>query len=512
MRIPAISFAMTAIACFNFISLKAQLPFEISTSAGKISGTTIHNNITIFKGIPFAAPPVGALRWKAPQPVKAWTDVRECNRFGPSPMQPSPAPFSMWSQEFLIPKEPISEDCLYLNVWTAAKSQKEKRPVLVWIYGGGFGSGGSAVPIYDGESFASKSIVFVSINYRVGIFGFLAHPELTAESSTKSSGNYGLMDQVAALKWVQQNIAAFGGDPENVTIAGQSAGSMSVNSMVASPLAKGLFIKAIPQSGANFTSAAPSLKSAEDQGLATQESLGVNSLEALRSLSAEDLLQKSKGRFWPVVDGYVLPASIAEIFAQNKENKVSLLTGWNQDEGLAGAPVSAAEFRRQAAQYGADSAAFLRYYPSGNDEQSARSQNYLSRDQIFGAQNYTWANIASAKNQKVYVYRFTRKVPATGDYIKYGAFHTGEVPYAYNNLRFVDRPWEKEDIILANQMSSYWINFIKTGDPNGAGLPKWPLYNKQSKQIIFFDKVVTAGKMKDAAGLDLLVKILSKKE
>ncbi|RYG01076.1 MAG: carboxylesterase family protein, partial [Chitinophagaceae bacterium] len=208
---------------------------------------------------------------------------------------------------------------------------------------------------------------------------------------------------------------------------------------------------------------------------------------------------------------YLLPATIAEIFAQNKENKVALLTGWNQDEGLSGAPVSAAEFRKQASRYGADSAAFLKYYPSDNDEQSAQSQNYISRDQIFGAQNYTWANIASAKNQKVYVYRFTRKVPATGEYKKFGAFHTGEVPYAYNNLRFVDRPWEKEDIILANQMSSYWINFIKTGDPNGAGLPKWPLYNKQSKQIIFFDKVVTAGKMKDAAGLDLLVKILSGK-
>ncbi|RYF93451.1 MAG: hypothetical protein EOO02_24260 [Chitinophagaceae bacterium] len=191
MRKTAICLAVFTIACLNIFSIKAQLPSEITTDAGKISGTVIHNNISIFKGIPFAAPPVGALRWKAPQPVKHWTDVRECNSFGPSPMQPSPAPFSMWSQEFLIPKEPISEDCLYLNVWTAAKSQQDKRPVLVWIYGGGFSSGGSAVPIYDGETFASKGVVFVSINYRVGIFGFLAHPELTAESSTKSSGNYG---------------------------------------------------------------------------------------------------------------------------------------------------------------------------------------------------------------------------------------------------------------------------------------------------------------------------------
>jgi para-nitrobenzyl esterase len=239
----------------------------VKTQAGRVAGTTnAGGDVRIFRGIPFAAPPVGALRWKAPQPVKPWTGVRNCTAFGPSPMQNDPAPFSMWTEEYLIPKDPIDEDCLYLNVWTGARSAAEKRPVLVWIYGGGFVSGGSAVPIYDGEAMAKKGILFVSINYRVGVFGFFAHPELTRESGRGASGNYGLMDQVAALQWVQQNIAAFGGDPGNVTVAGQSAGAMSVNCLVASPLAKGLFTKAIAHSGASFGRNILTLREAEAGG------------------------------------------------------------------------------------------------------------------------------------------------------------------------------------------------------------------------------------------------------
>src|SRR5690348_7123272 len=237
----------------------------VKTDAGVVSGT-VKDDVHIFKGIPFAAPPIGDLRWKAPQPVQHWTGVKVCDKFSASPMQASPAPFSMWTEEFLIPKEPIGEDCLYLNVWTGAKSAKEKRAVLVWIYGGGFQSGGSACPIYDGEAMAKKGIVFVSINYRVGVFGFFAHPELTKESGNNASGNYGIMDQVAALQWVQKNIAAFGGDPKNVTIAGQSAGSMSVNCLVASPLAKNLFQKAIGESGASFTNGNANLQKAEEDG------------------------------------------------------------------------------------------------------------------------------------------------------------------------------------------------------------------------------------------------------
>ncbi|HRH60881.1 MAG TPA: carboxylesterase family protein, partial [Chitinophagaceae bacterium] len=225
----------------------------VKTNAGLISGI-INDDATvrIYKGIPFAAPPVGELRWKAPQPLQSWSGVKKCDAFSASPMQNKPTPFMMYTPEFLIPEQPISEDCLYLNVWTAAKSSKEKRPVIVWIYGGGFVSGGSACAIYDGENLAKKGVVFVSINYRVGVFGFLAHPELTKESNGKGSGNFAFLDQIAALQWVKKNIEAFGGDPNRVTIAGQSAGSFSVNALMASPVAKGLFQRAIGESGAMF--------------------------------------------------------------------------------------------------------------------------------------------------------------------------------------------------------------------------------------------------------------------
>jgi para-nitrobenzyl esterase len=482
----------------------------VKTDAGLVSGT-VNGDIHIFKGIPFAAPPVGDLRWKAPQPVQHWTGVKVCDKFSASPMQGSPAPFSMWTEEFLIPKEPISEDCLYLNVWTGAKSSKEKRAVLVWIYGGGFVSGGSACPIYDGEAMAKKGIVFVSINYRVGIFGFFAHPELTKGSGNNASGNYGLMDQIAALKWVQKNIAAFGGDPTNVTIAGQSAGAMSVNCLVASPLGKGLFNKAIAESGASFTNGNTSLQKAEEDGTRIMKSLNVSSIADMRAMPAEELRKKSQGSYRPVIDGYVLPDAMANIFMQGKENKVSLLTGWNENE-MYGPAKKSEDFKKDAEKnYGADAQTFLQYYPAGTDEEATASQAKLSRDQVFGVQNYTWANIQSSQGTKVYVYRFTRKVPATGEYIKYGAFHTGEVPYAYDNLKFVDRPWEQADHELAGIMSSYWTNFAKTGDPNGKGLPVWDAYDTTGKKIMELDVSSHTTTIPDAAALDLLYKKMSGK-
>ena len=482
----------------------------VQTNTGAVSGT-MDGSIHIFRGIPFAASPVGELRWKAPQPAATWTGVKKCDAFGPSPMQASPAPFSMWSAEFLIPKEPISEDCLYLNVWTGATSAKEKRPVLVWIYGGGFSSGGSAVPIYDGEAMAKKGIVFVSFNYRVGIFGFFAHPELTKESPNHASGNYGLMDQVAGLQWVKNNIAAFGGDPNNVTIAGQSAGSMSVNCLVASPLAKGLFNKAIAESGAQLLSGAlrgnTSLQQAEQDGAKVATALHAASITDLRKMPAEDLMKAQQGLRGPIVDGYVLPQPIGEIFAQGKENDVALLTGWNENEGLMFGPAkNATDFQKQLNdQYGADATKFLQYYPATNDSVAKASQmNLFGRDIIFGVQNYTWANVASSQGHKVYVYRFTRKVPATGEYVKYGAFHTGEVPYAYDNLKFVNRPWQPVDNELASVMCTYWANFIKTGDPNGKGLPEWKAYNTTNKQVMVLGDTQQSMPLKDAAQLDLL--------
>lgn len=500
-------------SCSFFVSFKGahkrttKAPFDatVKIEPGLISGVKTKSGITVFKGIPFAAPPVGNLRWKAPQPVEPWNSIKKCDAFGPSPMQAKPVPFSMWSAEFLIPEKPISEDCLYLNVWTGARASEEKRPVLVWIYGGGFSSGGSAVPIYDGEAMARKGIVFVSINYRVGIFGFFAHPDLTKESAYHTSGNYGLLDQMAALQWVQKNIAAFGGDPANVTIAGQSAGSMSVNCLVASPLAKGLFNKAIAESGASFTNGSTTLQTAEQDGLKVAQSLHASSLAELRNLPAEEL-QKAQARRGPIVDGYVLPKSIADIFAAQKENKVALLTGWNENEGLGPGEIkNAADFVKQAEQqYGADKETFLKLYPATNDEVAATSQKNLARDMLFGVQNYTWANMQSAEGSKVYLYRFTRKVPATGEYVKYGAFHTGEVPYAYNNLRFVNRPWEPSDREMANIMSSYWANFAATGDPNGTGLPEWPAYTKKDKKIMILDEKPEAKPLPDAGALDFI--------
>ncbi len=488
----------------------------INVEGGQISGTLNKDgDVHIFRGIPFAASPVGDLRWKAPQPVKAWTGVRKCDAFGASPMQGTPNPFGPWSAEYLIPKEPISEDCLYLNVWTGAKSANEKRPVLVWIYGGGFNSGGGGVPIYDGEATAKKGVIFVSINYRVGPFGFFSHPELTKESGHNASGNYGLMDQVAALQWVKKNIAGFGGDPANVTIAGQSAGSMSVNCMVATPLAKGLFNKAIAESGASFGRSSLTLQQAEEAGQKMAQTLGASTLAELRAKPAEEILKKAQGR-GPIIDGYVLPEPIPAIFVAGKENDVTLLTGWNEDEGMSFGPAKKAEeYRKQIQeQYGAKADEFLKYYPAGTDAEAASSQIKVSRDMVFGAQNYTWANIASNQGKKVYVYRFTRKLPATGEYARYGAFHTGEVAYAYDNLRFIDhqlRPLEPADDALAKTISTYWANFIKTGNPNGKGLPQWPAYSTKDKQIMELGTKTAAESLPDAAALDFLFGTMNKR-
>jgi para-nitrobenzyl esterase len=476
---------------------------RVQIEGGVISGKADPaGDLHIFKGIPFAAPPVGDLRWREPQPVASWQGVRVCDSFGPSPMQGKPAPFMMWTQEFLIPPSPISEDCLYLNVWTGAKTPGERRPVLVWIYGGAFLGGGGGVPIYDGAAAARKGIVFVSINYRVGIFGFFAHPELSLESGHHASGNYGLMDQIAALKWVQQNIAAFGGDPAQVTIAGQSAGSMSVNCLTASPLANGLFERAIAQSGGMVVGEGTSLLNAENAGQNIMQRLNVGSIKDLRAMSAEDLMKKAVGAWFPIVDGYVLPDAVSNIFRNHKENVVGLLTGWTNEEII---PMvrSARNFQQWVKDF--DSATFAQYYPAETDSEAIVSEIRFERDKTFGIQNYTWANRASARGAKVFVYRFMRKLPATGEYKKYGAFHTGEVPYAYDNLQFVNRPWEPADHTLAAVMSDYWVNFVKTGDPNGAGLPSWGAYTMQDKTIQFLGEKVFSAPMPDARALDYLV-------
>lgn len=485
----------------------------IHIKSGMISGVSNNaGDVTAFKGIPFAAPPVGDLRWKAPQPVKSWQGVKKCDQFGPSPMQPKPIPFAVYTSEFLIPEAPISEDCLYLNVWTNAKKISEKKPVLVWIYGGGFISGGTACPIYDGEAIAKKDVIFVSVNYRVGVFGFLAHPELSKESGGKGSGNYGLLDQIAALQWVKENIASFGGDPDNVTIAGQSAGSMGVNCLVVSPLAKGLFKGAIAESGSYFwkngNNKVPTLSIAEASGKAIIEKAGLQTLADMRKMNADELLKKASARFSPVVDGTVLQATPEDTYAQNKQNHVPLLVGWNGDESFDPANRKKEVYLQQVQQqYGEKTAAFLKYFPGETDEQASRSEFELGKYHSFAITQYKWAIIQSKwDNSPVYLYNFNRKVPATGEFVKYGAFHTGEVAYVFNNLKFLkNRPFTETDNALAELMSNYWVNFVKTGNPNGSSVPEWPKFDSNKNLVKVFDANSQTQEVLDKTKLDFML-------
>jgi para-nitrobenzyl esterase len=467
---------------------------SVKTQAGIISGKTSDDQaVKIFMGVPFAAPPVGDLRWKAPQSVSSWQGIRACVNPPASAMQAPPKPFMCWSKEFMAPESPLSEDCLYLNVWTTAKSVQDKLPVMVWIHGGAFTGGSGTVPLYNGEAMSRKGVVFVTINYRLGIFGFLAHPELSAESDLKVSGNYGILDQIAALKWVKENITSFGGDPNNVTIAGQSAGSFSVNMLVVSPKAKGLFHKAIAQSGGMFgkqLSLGQTLKAAEETGKQLTEKMKIASVAALRAVPADSLL-KIPGRFGLVVDNVVIPP-VYETFAAGKHNDVSLISGWNADDGVSFGPSPKAEqYKTMAkAQYGDKTDTFLKLFPAGNDEEAGKSQKLVSQ-LFFGWNNYAWARLQTAKGTgKAYLYYFKRIPPGEPNY---GAFHSAEFGYALHTLKLWDRPFTEVDYKLEEAMSSYWVNFAKTGDPNGEGLPVWPVFNDNKPEVIELGDEVKAG-------------------
>jgi para-nitrobenzyl esterase len=462
----------------------------VKTINGLVAGN-IHGEISIFKGIPFAAPPTGALRWKAPQPAANWNAVRQCTTFSASPVQPKPVPFLCWTQEFIAPPEPLSEDCLYLNVWTGAKNEKERRPVLVWIYGGGFVSGSAACAVYDGEEMAKRGIVFVSINYRVGAFGFMAHPELSKEQNN-ASGNYGILDQLAALQWVKKNIAAFGGDPSRVTIAGQSAGSMSVNSLVASPLAKGLFHGAILQSGGLLGSLSPaSLKDAESVGIELQKKAGAGSIDELRKKQAEEILKVSQSlgalRMGLTLDGYVLPKDFFNHFKEGKHNNVPILAGWvTGDASLFGKPdITAVKFVQQAKEkYGDKTEEYLKIFSANTDEEAQQSQGRLA---LLNFASFPAHLLAGYNSKPTFVYQVAHVPTDKPEFPNYGAFHTSEVPYALHTLHLWKRPWQQHDYDVQELMSSYWIQFIKTGNPNGNGLPEWKAYNKKEGVILEID-------------------------
>lgn len=453
MKNTAVALASMLLVLTACTTKPTQSPYTAKTTAGWVKGApNADASVTIYKGIPFAAPPVGELRWKAPQPVNAWTDTLQCLKFGASPVQNKPVPFLMWSQEFITPAEPISEDCLFLNVWTPKHEPEQKLPVLVWIYGGGFVSGSAACPVYDGETFAKEGIVFVSLNYRVGIFGFMAHPDLTAESPNHASGNYALLDQVAALQWVHDNIAAFGGDPSKVTIMGQSAGSMAVQSLVASPLTKGLISGAIAQSGG--MSSARQIRS-----LADAEKIGQdlsNDIASLRALPADSVLARASklpfGTFSPIVDGYFFTEDPRAIFAEGRQNQVPVMTGW-----VTG-----------------DADLVMRQGGTPKERTTALLQ-------FAGVPGVIWA---AANKNNTYIYQFSYVPTDKPGFPNYGAFHTADVPFALHNLDMWDRPWTEADRQVENYMSSYWINFVKTGDPNGTGLTQWPAYEKNTGNII----------------------------
>jgi para-nitrobenzyl esterase len=474
------------------IPLAAAIKQPVKVEGGMVSGVPGKDaSVTTFKGVPFAAPPVGNLRWREPQPVVAWLGVRQADKFSASCIQNIVAEHKPWTYEFMT-HTGISEDCLYLNVYTAAKSATEKRPVYVFIHGGGFTEGSGAVPVYDGEGLAKKGLVVVTINYRLGVLGLMAHPELSQESGHHVSGNYGLLDQIAALRWVHENIGRFGGDVSRVTIAGQSAGAMSVHDLTASPLAKGLFQRAIAESGgssiggvglANNTGA---LAAAEANGQRFADAKGAKSVAELRALSWQKIVEpvqsadagRGGGRFSVIVDGYVLPASPMDAIVQGKQNDVVTLTGSNLGElgGINGlrAAVTAQAFQDQARQrYGEAADQFLKLYPAATEEQAAMAQSQSARDQALVAL-YLWANARSkTAKTRAYEYLWDHTLPGP-DAAQYGAFHTSEVPYVLNTLDMSDRPFTDADRKIAGMMSSYWANFAATGDPNGKGLPLWP--------------------------------------
>lgn len=473
---------------------QSKAPFEtVRTQNGLVSGI-YSNGVNVFKGIPFAAPPVGKLRWKAPQPAASWQGIRKCNTFSASAMQAKPAPFMMYTAEFLAPPEPLSEDCLYLNVWTAAKAVNEKRPVIVWVHGGGFTGGSGSVPLYDGEDLAKKGIVFVTINYRLGVFGFLAHPELSKEANGKEVGNYAFLDQIAALEWVKKNISAFGGDPNNVTLAGQSAGAFSVNVLVASPLAKGLFHKAIAESGGmfGFSLRMKSIADAEQTGAAFAQKLKSNSIADLRAKSADEILKAGGGITSPVLDNHVIVGDMYSLFVKNKQNDVPLLTGWNAgDKFPLPKTLTAEEFKADAEKkYGAFANDFLKVYPSGTDAEAKESQLEVSGHMLFGWQNYTWAKLQSTHGKnRAYLYFFKHVPPHHADKPDFGAFHSAEFGYALHTLRNWDRPFTAIDRKLEDQMSSYWVSFAKTGNPNAKGLPDWKAFDASKPQAMIFGDI-----------------------
>jgi para-nitrobenzyl esterase len=493
----------------------------IKISGGLVSGVQVSDGVRAYKGIPFAKPPVADLRWRAPQPAEPWTDTLVADTYGPVCGQRDPlGGHSIFTRLFFTPIRPMREDCLYLNVWTAA-SVGEKRPVMVWIHGGGFLGGSSAAEIYDGTELAKKGVVLISFNYRVWKFGFLALPELSQESEHHVSGNYGLLDQIAALRWVKENVKAFGGDPDNVTIFGQSAGSASVTFLMASPLAKGLFHRAIGESGGAFppaVSGSPILRSQFIgwlQSLPDAEAVGSNLMTALNATSLAEMRRKSPEEILaipsatpfesslPIKDLYVLTGTTDEIFASGRQNDVPLLLGSTSDEGSNFPTMrTVASFREDARnKLGPLADTYLGVYEANDDTQAARASAASVRDMRLAWPTLQWARAqADSGHSKVFHYYFAYRppVPPEERFVEnvgkeLGAYHGAELAYVFGNFVPQEWPWSQADRELARTVSRYWVNFATHGDPNGPGLPEWPAFAPNSDSVLYIDKVITRG-------------------
>jgi len=479
----------SCIMVFTSMTLHASSAPQAKTRTGTVEGKS-DAKVNAFLGIPYAAPPVGDLRWKAPQPAAKWSGVRKATEFGNHCMQGN----VFGDMVFHDPGG--SEDCLTLNIWVPVRHESGKLPVMVWIYGGGFVAGTTSESRQDGSNLAQHGVIVVSMNYRLGVFGFLVHPELAKESGHNSAGNYGLMDQLAALQWVHDNIAAFGGDPGNVTIFGESAGSFSVSSQMASPLAKGLFHKAIGESGAAFSRSGLSYDSmssrAEKDSKLVSEKLGVSTLAELRAIPADKLLEafappKSQGfDFGPDIDGYFLPESVPAIFAAGKQNDVPLLAGWNRDEDsfsvLLSKEKTTADSMREMAKkdFGDKADEFLKYYPIDTDQHVRRSAIDYASDKFISMSTWDWLEAQSKTGkQPIYRYRFDQAPsPKDPNAPRLGAYHSLEIEYVFGQLDTkTDMTWTPGDRQLSDMMQRYWSNFAKGANPNGAGLPNWPMYD-----------------------------------
>jgi len=495
----------------------AQTPTAtVQIESGLIAGVP-DSALTTYKSIPFAAPPVGALRWRPPERPRRWSGVRTADKFGPVCMQSGAS----------VPgaaEEPVSEDCLTLSIWTPSKSPDDKLPVMVWIPGGGFTQESASMPLYWGDALARRGVIVVSINYRVGVFGFLAHPELTRESPNHSSGNYGLLDQIAALVWIKANIAAFGGDPARVTIWGQSAGSLSVNLLMASPLARGLFQGAIGESGGFFVPPAATgsvekwfLPGAEQQGVKFAATAGAPSVEAMRKLGLEQILKASDaGTTHPIMDGFVLPQEPFDVFTAGHQNDVPLLLGSNANEGrplIAGRDVKLSSFADDIGKaYGSDvigqlANESLKIYPATTDAEAHESRANFERDLRFGWDMWTWARLQTKTGKgKVFYYYFAHLPPApqSSPFAYWGAGHWAELPYVFDHLSQYQWAWTDADRALADTMATYWTNFSKSGDPNGPTVPAWPNFTTKNGYLLHFNDTLSIGGVPNFEGLRLL--------